>query len=89
MRADFSCRSFHVVGALKQKAVFPSSVFTLGTFSVSQSFERVPCAPGFHSIKELIYNGKVPSIALKIDRYQCLFRLSAKDGQPTLSYRMQ
>ena len=63
-----SCRLFQVVGALKQKAVSPSLVYVLGTFRVSQSLERVLYVTGFHSNRDLIYIGRNPSIALKINR---------------------
>ena len=68
---NLSCRSFQVVGALKQKAVSPSLVFALGIFKVSQSLERVLYVTGFHSNRYLIYIGRVPSIALKMNRYVC------------------
>ena len=37
---NLSCSSFQVFEALKQKAVSPSLVFAMGTFSLSQSLER-------------------------------------------------
>ena len=66
---NLSCKSLKVVAALKQKAVFPSSEFALGTFSVSQSLDRVLYVTGFQSSRDLIYIGEVPSIALKMNRY--------------------
>ena len=84
---NFSCSSFHVFEALKQKAVLPSSVFIVGICSMSQSLECVPYVTGFQPSKDLRYSGKVPSIVLKINRP--MFVSSVDQRMPTYSYVIQ
>ena len=81
---NVSCSSFQVFEALKQKAVSPSLVLAMGTFSLSQSQERVVYVTGFHSSNDIKIQWRGPIDCFK-NKQVPMFVSSVDQGRPTNS----